>query len=356
MQHLVNHWPDASAAWSFLIAQPGGRTEGSERQTGAPVATLAAGAAEFARQLEAAASSTIHLHYVSFGYDANGCPEWLVDGLERWKRAAGGRQLFVFFHELSTMVPPWKRMFWSQPRQRAIIQRLTAAADACATNCPAFLRRLIRDFGADPTRLMMTPVGPNLEAPDGFERRRTGPPKPPYHLLIFGLPGSRHRTLHAHRHLLRILNERGQLGSVHLAGHLAGVRDTQTAQKVIGRGSTVLQTHPDLDAEAFAHLANAVDFSLLWYWPEILGKSSVFAVNSVFGIPSIIVERGPRESGFLTEPNCYVCPRSGTGLRRFIERLSDAAALVEVTRCLGQLTKDTLSWPAIAVRLFLHFR
>ena len=77
-----------------------------------------------------AASDAMLLHYVGYGYAHRGCPFWLVDGIERWKRLASPRRLIVIFHEVFATGPPWSSVFWTHPFQRRLAARLARAADA----------------------------------------------------------------------------------------------------------------------------------------------------------------------------------------------------------------------------------
>ncbi len=116
----------------FVVGDPGWNAPDA-------VAPFAAGAvaartSEALRERLAAAiapDATVLLHYVGYGYAHRGCPFWLVDGLERWKRDAGpAARLIVIFHETFASGPPWSSVFWTNPFQRRLVARLARIADA----------------------------------------------------------------------------------------------------------------------------------------------------------------------------------------------------------------------------------
>ena len=90
------------------------------------------------------------LHYVGYGYAHRGCPFWLVDAVERWRRARAGRRLIVLFHELYATGPPWSSVFWTSPFQQRLAARLGRAAD---------IRRMTTQVAAGQLRALLGPAG-----------------------------------------------------------------------------------------------------------------------------------------------------------------------------------------------------
>ena len=112
----------------FVVGDPGWRP-GADADAPFPAAAVPA---RSARALLGALGGpgTVLLHYVSYGYAPRGCPFWLVDALERWRRAGPGRRLVVIFHEVYASGPPWGSAFWTSPFQRRLAARLARLADA----------------------------------------------------------------------------------------------------------------------------------------------------------------------------------------------------------------------------------
>src|SRR5438093_5969188 len=88
--------------------------------------------------------STVLLHYVGYGYQKRGCPFWLVQALESWKKRDTNRRLVVMFHELYAFGPPWRSSFWTSPLQRGLTKSLALLSDHCVTNLKNSMQGLVR--------------------------------------------------------------------------------------------------------------------------------------------------------------------------------------------------------------------
>ena len=115
----------------FIVGDPGWNAPGAVAPFAAHAVTARASDALCFQLATADPSAAVLLHYVGYGYAHRGCPFWLVDGLERWKRAAGhASRLIVIFHETFASGPPWSSVFWTNPFQRRLVARLARIADA----------------------------------------------------------------------------------------------------------------------------------------------------------------------------------------------------------------------------------
>ena len=113
----------------FVVGDPGWNPS-IETDASFPAEKVAARSAE-ALCKWLGGSGTVLLHYVSYGYAHRGCPFWLVDALERWKRAdPSSRRLVLIFHEVYASGPPWSSAFWTSPFQQRLAARLARLADA----------------------------------------------------------------------------------------------------------------------------------------------------------------------------------------------------------------------------------
>ena len=207
------------------------------------------------------------LHYVPYGYANRGCPLWLVDAVEGWKRAAGSSgRLLVFFHEVYASGPPWSSAFWANPVQRWLAARLARAADARRITTSVSRRELRRTLwrtGDLPTTI--APVFSNLGEPadpppaDARERQ----------IVVFG---SRHvrEAVYAHANALAAFCARHGIGRVVDVGAPipGGVR--------LGRGVEVRETGVLPAAEASALFARSLA-GYFGYPAPYLGKSGTFA-------------------------------------------------------------------------------
>lgn len=104
--------------------------------------------------LATTAATNVLLHYVGYGFDPRGCPEWLVKALEQDKDLF---TLTTIFHEIHLNGPPWTTRFWLVPKQKNLIRRLSRIAGSRLVSSSAALHAM---HSIDPTgecRLIATP-------------------------------------------------------------------------------------------------------------------------------------------------------------------------------------------------------
>src|SRR5438477_1557297 len=108
--------------------------------------------------------SSVLLHYVGYGYAKRGCPFWLIQALDQWKREPG-RRLVTVFHELYAFGPPWSSSFWTSPFQKLLARRLAIISDQCVTPMRMYARILEKLCHRFPNRVMSMPVFSNVGEP-----------------------------------------------------------------------------------------------------------------------------------------------------------------------------------------------
>jgi hypothetical protein len=314
--------------------------------------TIEPSAAALAAALERSAASRVLLHYSGYGYAPDGAPVWLVAGLTAWKRSRPGRRLDVYFHELAAEEPWWTRTFWTQPRQRRIIRALNTQADALATNCPYFVARLTRDYGVAPARVALVPVPPTLAEPHSGVPRESCAARD-LTALVFGLRGTRERTLREHRALLARLARSGVLGRVVVAGDEARPEETHRWAGL----AISTSAHPGIDSAGLAALAATADFGLVWNWAAILTKSTVFANLCALGVPAVIARRGGElDGGWGDQVPAFLGGRRDADLDRSVGEIADPVRRAAVSARGLALAQTRLSWDAVAAQLETHFR
>ncbi len=213
-------------------------------------------------------AGVVLLHYVPYGYANRGCPFWLVDAVERWKRTAGPScRLLLFFHEVYATGPPWSSAFWTHPFQRWLAARLARAADARRITTTISRRELHGTLGRRRHDLPATiaPVFSNMgepaDPPPSSARERQ--------LVVFG---SRHvrEAVYTHAAALEVFCARHEIRRVVDVGAPipGGVR--------LGGGLEVRETGvlPAAAASALFSQSLAGYFS---YPAPYLGKSGTFA-------------------------------------------------------------------------------
>jgi hypothetical protein len=146
------------------------------------------------------ASNTVLLHYVGYGYEKRGCPQWLVDGLELWRHTGGERKLVTMFHEVYAFGPIWTSSFWLAPLQKRLAGRLARLSSHCLTNREEyadFIHRLDSKGGKQVTVLpVFSNVGESDEMPSPLAKRKR-------RLVVFGSRG--HRQLVFQKSLIALI-------------------------------------------------------------------------------------------------------------------------------------------------------
>jgi len=102
------------------------------------------------------------LHYCAYGYNRQGFPLWLHQGIQSWLDEGGGaasgskRQFSTIFYEtLGTSVKPWQKEFCLRIPQKWLIQEIHRRSQLSVTGCPlmqAFLN------GVAPGKTLRLPV------------------------------------------------------------------------------------------------------------------------------------------------------------------------------------------------------
>lgn len=348
------------AAYGFELAArlPGGLAEasflalhGQPEKLAAPSVLIAPRAEALAAELARSGGTRVLLHYSGYGYAPNGFPHWLLAGLRQWKQSAPAHRLDIFFHELMTDEPWWTRTFWTQPSQKRVVDGLVATADRLATNCTLFADRLAQRHGARPEKVVCAPVPPTLlddaaDTPAVRDFTRTG-----LVALVFGLRPTRLRALRAHRDLLRTLASSGRLSRVILAGDDA---QSDEADGILPTG-VPREAHRALDAAQLAALAARADFGLVWNWPSILTKSTVFANLCALGLPAVVAQ-GPDEIHGTPEARGYlISGGKSPAAHDELVALTDARRREAVQTRAVELARTTLSWSHTATLLTAHF-
>lgn len=146
-------------------------------------------AATLLNLLPSNSSAIVLLHYVGYGYAKRGCPVWLIDGLEQWRRTVGD-QLVTMFHEIYASGPVWTSAFWTSPLQKDLARRLACLSDRCLTSKRGYAEMLHQLSQGKHTQIPALPVFSNVGEPEQL------PPliERPRRLVVFGSRGPRSRV------------------------------------------------------------------------------------------------------------------------------------------------------------------
>ncbi|OKH40425.1 hypothetical protein NIES2119_02035 [[Phormidium ambiguum] IAM M-71] len=135
-------------------------------------------------------ASTVLLHYVGYGYAKRGCPIWLIDALEKWRKANVNSFLVTMFHEVYATGPVWSSSFWLSPLQKNLAVRLSRLSDRCLTSKQGYAQMLRELSGGKQNQIPALPVFSNIGEPESVPPLTTRPPR----LIIFGSSSNRQRV------------------------------------------------------------------------------------------------------------------------------------------------------------------
>ncbi len=292
--NLWEHWPQPRPDWRFLACiaiQPA-----RKQWAGTRLAGIQQSAEGIMAGLETANTDIAVLHYVGFGYQPNGIPLWMVEGLTAWKRRYRRRRLVVMFHELYAAGSVTKRSFWQQPWTRGIVRDLVRLADGWVTSCPAHEAKLLREFRADPARGLVIPIGSNIPASAPVDFHRAPAPGGKLNGVVFGLANTRLWALQKHRELLVALARDQRLQTITLLGKQekspTSLAEIAALRAALGP-DVAWEERSNLDAAAISEILARQDFGLISNSPETLTKSGVFAALLLHGVIAIV----PGEAG-----------------------------------------------------------
>jgi hypothetical protein len=247
----------------------------SARMEGASVGTLVPEADALLAALQPTGTNLTILHFSGYGYARWGLCWWLVEGLERWKRASPGRRLVTVFHEVYASGPIWRTSFWTSPPQRRIARRIAALSDASVATSEAGAEQL-RSLRPDLSAAVL-PVFSNvreLDAPPALSERAPV-------AVAFGQRERRRALYAALAAMPEAIAGLRRLGieRIHDIGPPAGVADSLA-------GLPVQHLGPLAPRETSAHLGGA-RIGLLDYPHHVITKSSIFAAYLAHGVLAV---------------------------------------------------------------------
>lgn len=236
-----------------------------------PAGAVSARSAGSLRSCLDATSGAVLLHYVGYGYAPRGCPFWLVDALEGWKRQTR-RPLIVLFHEVFAPGPIWSSAFWVSPFQRRLAARLARLADARRITTTVSLGELQSTLrrGEDlPT--VVAPVFSTLGEPAEV----TPPAQRERQVVVFGSPPVR-REVYAQAEALRTFCRQHQIERVLDVGKPFAGGARLDGVEVREMGALAAPEASALFARSLAGYFN--------YPAPYLGKSTIFAAYCAHGL------------------------------------------------------------------------
>ncbi|MBD2691506.1 glycosyltransferase family 1 protein [Anabaena catenula] len=135
-------------------------------------------------------AQTVLLHYVGYGYARRGCPVWLVEGLEKWRKQGNNRRLVTMFHELYAFGAIWTSQFWTSPLQRNLAARLVCLSDRTLTSKQGYADIISKFSQGKHFDIPTLPVFSNVGEPEYLTSLSSRSRR----LVVFGGMGQRSRV------------------------------------------------------------------------------------------------------------------------------------------------------------------
>lgn len=274
--------------------------------------------------------TSVLVHYSGFGYAPRGYPRGLLNALEGWRQTHPKARLVFMLHELwdTAAEGTWRAPIeWLHRRHLLRVLRL---ADGILTNTPQHVTRLQAE---DPgLRVRVQPVATNIP----LLSAGAAPPREEGTALVFGMQGSRVRSLEALGPGLRDLLASGRLRRILLAGGGAHPRWEPREQACLAAlPADVVERHAWLAEAELAALLARSEFGVGETEWKDWGKSTVFMTYAAHGLNILSPHAGTRAEA----PFCW--------LTSIDELRAGTAPLAERAAALQQWYRNTADWPQL---------
>jgi hypothetical protein len=244
-------------------------------------------------------SSTLVLHYVGYGYAKRGCPSWLIDGIQAWKKATHSSSLITIFHEVyAAGRPPWTSAFWLFPWQKQLAFRLVQLGNAMLTSKQHYAD-ILQSLGNFNSPIPVLPIFSNIGEPENpllLDKRAKK-------LVVFGGSANRNQV---YQQASTILRDVCQL--LHIEEIIdIGPRIASLPQAV---ADIPLLEMGQLAASEISQILLQSSVGFLDYNPDYLAKSGIFAAYCAHGLLPINVRGSIRPIDGLVPGQHYWVPAS----------------------------------------------
>lgn len=268
----------------FLVGDPAWR--GETTLDGCEIEVLGERTSKALQQeLEATDCSQVFLHYVGYGYEPYGTPQWLLEGLQSWRASNPSRRLTTMFHESYASGLPWTRAFWSSGQQKRIAAGVAQLSDGCRTNMNYIARRLEKLAPRHQNRVEVAPVFSTVGEPAIISPLCERKPQ----MALFGSAAWRRQAYFEHREeLLRACEKLGLESIIDIGKPFEGEVDLPLPLMRAGA----------LPAPEVSRLLGESRAGFLTYPERFFGKSTIFAAYCAHGmVPICAGSRQNNEDG-----------------------------------------------------------
>ena len=224
-------------------------------------------------------SCPVILHYVGYGYAKRGCPVWLVEALETWKKEHENFHLVTMFHEICASGPIWTSSFWLSGLQQNLAKRLTSLSDRLITSKQLYAQILEKLSGGKHCDIPALPVFSNIGEPEEVPqlRHRTK------NLVIFGSPATRRRAYGQSQEAIEKACHFFQVEKILDIGSPLEESPNQI-------GSTPVIALGELPPPEISRILLDSFAGFIHYAPDFLGKSTIFAAYCAHG--NLVIQSG----------------------------------------------------------------
>lgn len=246
------------------------------------------------------ASLPVVLQLSPYGYDINGCPFWLFDGLRQWRQRNPRRhRLLTYFHELYATSWPWRRAFWVSAFQRSCTRALARLSDTAVTSTNRYEESLARWDPRKAGLITTLPIVSNVGEPDevkGLHDRRR-------RMVVWGSEGSKRAVYGQFR---RCVSDAVRTLGVEVIVDV-GPPSPCTPSELAGVPVEMLGVVP---LALISSILSDTLMGVFAYDPSHLGKSTLFAAFCAHGVPALVLPthstRTQKEDG-LSKGGNYLC-------------------------------------------------
>ena len=250
----------------FLAPARRGRPQRTDLAEFRPSAAALANTVRAASAASTGATNVL-LHYVGYGFDPRGCPEWLIEGLEQCTPLF---RLTTIFHEIHLSGPPWTVRRWLAPKQKSLIRRLSRLSAGRLVSSPAALEGLHSIDPGCEGRLVATPS--NFGEPPRESWPATRRPR----AVVLGLPPVRRRVYGVGLRSVEAFCRRANVERVHDVGPL--IPDTPSSL-----GGAPVRAHGILPSKSVSALLLQCRVVITAYAAGLAAKSGVIAAGMAHG-------------------------------------------------------------------------
>jgi hypothetical protein len=237
--------------------------------------------------------AAVVLHYVGYGYAADGAPHWLNAQLRTWKAARPQSKLITMFHETWSSGKPWQRAFWHMPQQKRCVLELIHLTDVVVTSNDANLRSLRQLFSGQEESgaliagkpVAVIPIGPNFDIPPVAAKNYR-------QISIFGKEHSRFSAIQQHKKLLARLSRERLIDRFVCAGY-SSTPGPDPGEKLLARiANSEVVTAYNFAPDAIPKSLQECGFALMYTQSSNLLKSTSFHFAAQQGqIPIALKEK-----------------------------------------------------------------